>query len=322
MTETPDVTLEDVERSRRLVGPYVHRTPLWHSETLSAMTGTDLWLKAENLQKTGSFKVRGAITAALGLSEEERRAGFIAVSAGNHAAAVAYAARMAGTRATLVMPEEATESKIAAVRAYGGRVELVDHLRLMESMEEIRDREGQVFIHPFNHPSMVAGAGGVGLEILEDLPDAELIVVPVGGGGLISGIATAAKAVRLDVRIIGVEPEGSTAVSQSLAAGKPVRLDHFASIADGLNAPWGGALTLSIIQRLVDEVVTVPDAEIASAMGLIIERTKLLVEPAGAAAVAALLSGVVPGGGNTRTVAILSGGNVDLSRIAHLIKST
>jgi threonine dehydratase len=287
---------------------------------LSKVTGGDLWLKAENLQKTGSFKARGTITAAMRLTAAERERGLIAVSAGNHAAAVAYAARLTGTRATLVMPQGATTSKVAAVQGYGGHAVLVPGHRLMEEMEAIREREGQVFIHPFDHPAMIAGAGTVALEILEDRPHVRLVVVPVGGGGLISGIALAVKSLDPRVRIVGVEPEGSPAVSESLRAGRPVRLDQFATIADGLNAPWSAPLSLATIQRYVDDVITIPDSAIAGAMQLVIERTKLLVEPAGAAAVGALVSGALHPAGEGSTVAILSGGNVDLHRIPDIVQ--
>jgi threonine dehydratase len=313
------VTLEDVQAARARIQLHVHRTPLLHSATLSEMTGTDLWLKAENLQKTGSFKARGAINAALQLTPEERTRGVIGVSAGNFAAALAFGARMAGTRATLVMPETAPRSKVAATEGYGAKVVLVDGRRLMEGMEEVQHEGGQTFIHPFDNPRVIAGHGSVGLELAEDLPDVEIVVVPVGGGGLISGIATALKALLPRVIVVGVEPEGSNVVSQSLAAGHPIRLERFQTVADGLNAPWSAPNSFAIVQRLVDEVITLSDAEIVRAMALILERTKLLVEPAGAAAVAALLKGRVPRAAGKRTVAILSGGNVDVSRLGELV---
>lgn len=286
------------------------------------MTETDLWLKAENLQKTGSFKARGAINTLGTLSPEERSRGVVAVSAGNHGAALAYAARMVGACAAVIMPETATRSKIAAIEGYGAEAMLVPGDRLMESMEEIRNERGAVFVHPFDHPSVIAGAGTVGLEILEDLPDVEVVVVPVGGGGLISGIAIAIMTLHPETMVIGVEPEGSNVVSQSLAAGRPLRLESYASIADGLNAPWSAPFSLAIIQRAVDRVVTVPDSQIARAMRLTLERTKLVVEPAGAAAIAGLLSGLIPEATGKRAVAILSGGNVDVSRISELTAAT
>jgi threonine dehydratase len=219
------------------------------------------------------------------------------------------------------MPEAAMLNKIAAIEGYGAQVRLVDHMRLMESMEEICREQGQTFIHPFDHPSVIAGQGTVGLEILEQLPDVEVIVVPVGGGGLLSGIAAYVKRRKPTVAIMGVEPKGSDVVSQSLAAGHPMALEHFQSIADGLNAPWSGPISLSLIRELVDDVVTVDDDAIRAAMGTVMERVKLVVEPAGAAAVAALLQGLVPNSHGKRIVAVLSGGNVDVSRIAALTSS-
>jgi threonine dehydratase len=289
------------------------------SETLSRLTGNTVFLKAENLQKTGSFKARGGANAILGLTLEQKSRGVIVVSAGNHGAGVAYGARIAGVQATVVMPETAMHSKIAAVEGYGARVKLVDPARLMESMEEIRQEQGQTFIHPFEHPSVIAGQGTVGLEILDQLPNVEVIVVPVGGGGLLSGIAAYVRRTKPSIAIVGVEPKGSNVVSQSLAAGYPLALAHFESIADGLNAPWSGPISLGLIREFVDDVVTVDDDAIGAAMGTVLERVKMVVEPAGAAAVAALLQGVVPHIQGKRVVAILSGGNVDLSRIGTLV---
>lgn len=305
-----------IEDARRIIGPYVHRTPILGSATLSQLTGCSVRLKAENLQKTGSFKARGGANAILRLSPEEKARGVIVVSAGNHGAGAAYGARISGVRATVVMPETAVRSKIAAVESYGGTVRLVDPMRLMESMEEIQGAEGQTFIHPFDHPHVIAGQGTVGLEILEDAPDVECVVVPVGGGGLISGIAAYIKRRRPFVSVVGVEPAGSNVVSQSLAAGHPLSLGHFHSIADGLNAPWAGPLSLGLIRELVDDVVTIEEDSIVDAVGTVLERTKLVVEPAGAAAVAALLGGKVPQARGKRVVAVLSGGNVDRSTLS------
>jgi threonine dehydratase len=278
-----------------------------------------VFLKAENLQKTGSFKARGGTNAILSLTPEQKTQGVIVVSAGNHGAGVAYGARIAGVQATVVMPETAMYSKIAAVEGYGAEVKLVDPARLMESMEEIRGEHGQTFIHPFDHPSVIAGQGTVGLEILDQLPKVDVIVVPVGGGGLLSGIAAYIKRKKPSIVVVGVEPKGSNVVSQSLAAGHPLALNHFQSIADGLNAPWSGPTSLGLIRELVDHVVMVDDDAIGAAMGTVLERVKLVVEPAGAAAVAALLQEVVPNSQGKRVVAILSGGNVDLSRIGTLV---
>ncbi|MGH2448090.1 MAG: threonine ammonia-lyase [Chloroflexota bacterium] len=312
------VDLESIQTAASTLGPYLHRTPMLRSEALSDSIGAPLAFKAEHLQKTGSFKPRGALNAVLALSPEERARGVIAVSAGNHAQGVAFAARVVGISATLVMPETATRSKVAAVEGYGARAVLVDGNRLLESMEEIQLREGQVFIHPFDNPNVISGQGTVGLEIFEDEPDVQLVVVPIGGGGLISGVSTALKSLNPRIEVVGVEPQGSAVVSHSLAAGKPLSLDDRNTIADGLNAPWSAQLSLDIIRDRVDRVMTVSDAEIARAMKLIIERTKQLVEPSGAAGFAALLSGKVNVGGR-RTATILSGGNVDVDRISELL---
>jgi threonine dehydratase len=312
------VTYDDIRAAEAVVGDYVHRTPLVSSLTFSEWTGATVWLKAESLQKTGSFKVRGALNAVTNLQADERRRGVITVSAGNHGMAVAYAGRMLDTAATVVMPDTAGKNKIAAIEGYGADAVLVDGTKLMESMEVIRAEHGQVFLHPFDHPHVIAGQGTVGLEIVEDFPDVDMVVVPVGGGGLISGVVTAVKRLNPAVMVVGVEPEGSTAVSQSLAAGQPLRLSKFGTIADGLNAPWSGPNTLAIVQSLVDYVVTVTDDQIAQAMVTIAQRTKLLVEPAGAAGVAALLLGKVRDIENRNVVVILSGANVDaqvLSRV-------
>ncbi|GAC1657639.1 MAG: threonine ammonia-lyase [Acidobacteriaceae bacterium] len=312
------VTLDDVRTAEQRLALYLHRTPLVHTQTLSEMTDTDLWLKAENLQKTGSFKSRGGINAATTVPSKAKARGVIAVSAGNHGAGLAYGARIAGIEATIVMPETAIQSKIAAIESYGARVVLVDGGALMEGMEQIRAKEGQTFIHPFDHPAIIAGQGTVGLEIVQRMSGVEVIVVPVGGGGLLSGVLTATKTMRPEVKVVGVEPEGSNVVSQSVQAGRPVRLDHFATVADGLNAPWSGPTSLEIIRALVDDVICVSDQQIVRAQMLILERTKLLVEPAGAAAVAALLEGLIPQTQGRRTVAILSGGNVDIRRLPEL----
>jgi threonine dehydratase len=312
------ISCDDVRSAEEVVVEYVHRTPLVSSKTFSEWTGSALCLKVESLQRTGSFKVRGAINALTRLQTDERSRGVITVSAGNHGMAVAYAARLLNSRATVVMPTTASKNKLAAIEGYGAHAILSDGTMLMETMEDIRSEQGQVFIHPFDHPHVIAGQGTVGLEIVEDFPDVDLVVVPVGGGGLISGVATAVKHLNPETKIVGVEPEGSTAVSQSLAAGRPLRLSRFSTVADGLNAPWSGPNTLAIIQRLVDRVVTVTDEEIARAMITLAQRTKFLVEPAGAAAVAALLLGKVPDVKGKKVVAILSGGNVDSEVVARL----
>lgn len=312
------ISLDAIMAAREAIAPYIHRTSLVPCRTLSQMTETELWLKAENLQKTGCFKPRGVVNAVLALSPEERALGVMTFSAGNTAQALAYAAAVTGTPATVLMPENAPRSKVDAVVGYGAEVIQVPMAEIMAAAEAVRQERGRIMIHPWENRALIAGHASIGCEILEDLPDVDDVVVPVGGGGLIAGIASAIKLLRPETRVIGVEPEGSRSVSRSLEAGEPVVVVPD-SIADGLNAPSTAPTPLGIIHELVDEMATVSDAEIARAMALVITRTKLLVEPSGAAAVAALLSRRVPGGTAHRTVAILSGGNVDLARLGQLL---
>jgi threonine dehydratase len=309
------VTLADIREARVRIAGRVHRTPMLTSQTLAREAGGPVFLKAENLQKTGSFKSRGATNAIRRLGPEARARGIVTISAGNHAQAVAYAAAPEGVRCVVVMPAGAAESKVAACRAYGAEVVLHgDVTEAWALFERLQVEQGLVPVHPFDHPDVIAGQGTVGLEIYEDVPDASLVVVPIGGGGLISGIATALGELNLQTRIVGVEPTGSNAMRAALAAGRPVRLARIESIADGLGAPSVSERTLEIVRRRVDGVVEVSDDQIIAAMRLILGRAKLLVEPAGAAGAAALLAGLVrPGGGPT--VVVLSGGNVDLERL-------
>ena len=319
--ETPRaVSLADVEAARARIAPHVHRTPLLGSATLGRMTGTVLGLKAENLQRTGSFKARRALNAVLQLSPEQRTRGIVTLSAGNHGQGLAYAAALMGVRCVVFMPENATPTKVEAIKGYGAVARYAPSMEtLFAEMEAYRATHGLHFVHPFADPAIVAGQGTVGLEILEDCPDVEAAVVCVGGGGLLAGMALAIKARRPEVRVIGVEPEGAAAVSRSLAAGRPVTLERIETVADGLAAPFAAALTQEVIERHVDAVVLVTDDEIVEAMGLILERTKLLVEPPGAAAVAGLLSGKARVPRGVRVVATLSGGNVDRDKLKRLL---
>ncbi len=307
-------TIDDVRAAAARIAPHVHRTPVFTATTLGELAGVRLVVKTELFQRTGSFKVRGAFNAVLSLSEEERAAGFVAMSAGNHAAALAHAAAAVGTTAVVVMPSHANPGKIAAVEAYGGEVVLVEHAALFETMTRIRDESGRTVVHPFDDDAVIAGAGTVGLEIAEDVPDVEYVVVQIGGGGLVSGIATAMP----DAHVIGVEPTDADAMSRALEAGEPVTIAPM-SVADGLCAPFAGAHNLPIVQQRVDRVVTVPDDAIVDAMRLMIQRTKLAVEPAGAAGLAALLTGAagVPSGATVAIVA--TGGNVDGPTYARLL---
>ena len=276
-----------------------------------------VFLKCENLQKTGSFKVRGALNAILAISPEARARGVVTISAGNHAQAVAWAARRVGVRAVVVMPERASRTKVAAASGYGAEVVL--HGDAAMAFAEAHRRaaaEGLVFLHPFDAPEVIAGHGSTGLEIAEDLPGPGTIVVPVGGGGQIAGIAGAlASSGRMTgdsgMRVFGVEPEGAPAMRRSLDKGRATRLDGTDTIADGLAPPMAGELNYHYVAEFVDDVVLVSDAEILSAMKLLMTRAKLVVEPSGAAAVAALMYGRVPLAHGRTAVALVTGGNVD-----------
>ena len=293
---------EDVERAAGVIAGRLHRTPTFSARSL----GDDLFLKAELFQRTGSFKPRGVLNKLASLTQEERAAGVISVSAGNHAQALAWGAAGESIDAVLVMWRDADPAKVEATRAYGAEVDLdaVDPAGAFRRLEELRAETGRTFVHPFDDPLVLAGQGTVGLEILEDVPGVETIVVPVGGGGLIGGIASAC--VPGGVRVVGVEPEGSRALHAALEAGEsvPVETDSF---AQALNAPFAGELSVSACRALGVEVVLVSDEEIARAFRLLYSRAKLACEPGGAAALAAVLSGKVDGG---KTVCVVSGGNV------------
>jgi threonine dehydratase len=300
----PDaVTLDDVRAARETIGSDLHRTPIFSSATL----GPRVFLKAELFQRTGSFKPRGVLNNLRSLSEEERARGLISVSAGNHAQAVAYCARLEGLDALLVMWATASPAKIEATRGYGADVDLeaAGPETVFERLEELHTQTGRSFIHPFDDPFVIAGQGTVGLEIAEDVPDVDVVVVPVGGGGLIAGIATALP----NARIVGVEPRSSNALSAALAAGEPVPVEP-KSIADGLNAPFAGRLPLDIARARGLDTVLVDEQEIEAGMRFVYGRAKLACEPAGAAAVAALLVGKVALEEGETVVAVVSGGNV------------
>jgi threonine dehydratase len=319
------VTQAAVEAARERVRGRVHRTPLLSSRTLGERIGVGgpVWLKAENLQKTGSFKPRGALNQIEQLSAEEKARGVITVSAGNHAQGVAWAAAAAGVQATVVMAEAASPVKVAATRGYGAEVVLhgANNTEAFAEMERLSRERGLTLIHPFDAPAIIAGHGTVGLEILDDLPEfgqgagRDTVVVGIGGGGLISGIAIAIKSQRPGVRIIGVEPRAAAAMTESLRAGKVMPLARANTIADGLAAPFVGQRNLAIVQRLVDDVILLDDDAILDGLRFLLERAKLVAEPAGAAATAALLTGAVPVEPGATVVAIVSGGNVDRERL-------
>jgi threonine dehydratase len=315
-------TLADVEAARRRLAGVAHRTPMTPSATFSERTGADVHLKLENLQRTGSFKIRGAYNRIARLSEAERARGVVAASAGNHAQGVALAARLAGIPATIVMPERASMTKAEAVRGYGA--ELVLHGRDYNEAEakalEIGAERGMAFVHAFNDADVVAGQGTLALEILEDLPDVDTIVVPVGGGGLIAGIALAAKALKPDVRIVAAEPTGAAKLPESLRKGSVQTLTGVRTIADGLATRRVGEVPFAIVRKHVTETVQVEDDDIAMAILLLLERAKTLVEGAGAVSLAALLSGRMPVRPGEKVAVVLSGGNIDVTLLDHILQ--
>jgi threonine dehydratase len=306
------IPLDAIRAAADRLAPHLHRTPLLSSRTLGERAGVQLALKAESFQKTGSFKPRGALQIVLSQPADRRERGLITVSAGNHAQAVAWAARIVEAPCTVVMPAGAPRSKIDAVQGYGARIVLhEDRATLFDRLHEEQARTGAFFVHPFDDPVGLAGAGTLGLEILADRPDTEAVVVPIGGGGLLAGVASAVKQLAPTCRVVGVELEAGPGMKPALAAGKPVPVARPKTIADGLTPPFVGALPLEIARRCVDEIVTVTEAEIVEAMRSLMLFAKLCVEGAGAAATAALLARKTALRSGARVVSIVSGGNVD-----------
>lgn len=317
--ELPSIT--EIWRAQDVIRPHVHHTPLLPSRTLSAMTGGAVHLKAENLQRSGAYKLRGATYKLSRLTAEERARGVIAASAGNHAQGVAIAAASLGIPCTIVMPTGAPLAKVTATQGYGATVVLRGdtYNEAYEYAERLREETGATCIQAYDDPEIIAGQGTLGLEVLADLPDVQTLLVGVGGGGLISGVAIAMKSLKPDVRIIGVEAAGAASMRAALDAGHIVTLPSVNTIADGIATKRVGAYTFAAVRELVDEVITVDDEEIVRAVLLLLERCKLLVEGAGAVGVAALLSGKVDVAGQT-TVAVLSGGNIDMNLVGKFIQ--
>ena len=305
------VTLDDVRGAQKMLTGVARVTAMEGSRYLTQLVGSPVHFKCENLQRTGSFKLRGAYVRIAGLLPEERAAGVVAASAGNHAQGVALASALLGVRSTVFMPRGAPLPKISATKEYGAEVRLHGHVvdETLAAAQEYAHETGAVFIHPFDHPDIIAGQGTVGLEILDQCPEVRTIVVGIGGGGLAAGVAVAVKALRPDVRIVGVQAAGAAAFPASLAAGRPVAIKNPATMADGIKVGCPGEVPFGIVADLVDEVRTVSEDELSAALLLCLERAKLVVEPAGASPVAALLSD--PRGFEGPVVALLSGGNVD-----------
>ena len=317
------LTLDDVERARERIAGRVHRTPLLSSRTLSERVGADVSFKAELLQRTGSFKPRGVLNKLSTLSDEEKRRGVISISAGNHAQALAYAAAVEGIDALVVMWETASPMKIAAARGYGATIdtEAPDIPTAFERLDALIEETGRTLVHPYDDPLVMAGQGTVGLEIVEDLPDVEVVLVQVGGGGLVSGIATAINGLRPDARVVAIEPELSAALHESLKAGEPVTVEPL-SIADGLNGPYAGGNCVRICSALGIESVLVTEDDLKEGFRFMYGRMKLACEVAGAATAAALLAGKVELEPGARVAAVVSGGNVAPKTAAEILASS
>jgi threonine dehydratase len=318
----PVIELADVERAAERLRGVAHRTPVFTSRTLDERTGARVHVKAECFQRGGAFKFRGAYNKVSSLDENALRRGVLAYSSGNHAQAVALAAALLGSHATIVMPEDAPAAKLEATRGYGAEIVLYD--RYTQSREELGARlageRGLELVRPYDDPLVMAGQGTAALELLEDVPELDILLVPVSGGGLIAGCSTVAKALRPAIRVVGVEPAAGDDTRRSLAAGERVAIDVPRTIADGLQATEPGELTFEVNRQRVDEIVTVTDEEIVAAMVFLYDRLKLVAEPSGAVGVAALLSGKIDA--RDRTVGVvLSGGNVGAARFAGLVSS-
>lgn len=324
---TIEPSLERVRAASRAGHPALARTPLLQSHALSERLQREVFLKAEHRQRTGSFKARGALHRIRTLDDARRARGVVTVSAGNHAAALAWAAALHDVPATVVMPATAPRSKVEACRRYDARVVLEpDVFQALDRCLALRDEEGLTLVHPFDDLEILEGTGTVALEVLDDCPGVALVVVPVGGGGLIGGMAATLAQVAPAVQVVGVEPEGADAMSRSLAAGRPVRLDAVETVADGLGAPMAGERTYPLVRDHVDAMLRLDDRQILAGLAFLAHEERQLVEPAGAAAVAALLAGRVPGvrgapGGPDAgpIVAVLSGGNLDLDALPALL---
>jgi threonine dehydratase len=317
---TLPLSLEVFDAAFARVAPHTHRTPLLTSRILSERTGFDVRLKAEMFQRTGSYKIRGPLNKFPQLSEEERRRGVVCSSAGNHAQGVALAAQIHGMKAVVVMAANATPSKIAATRGYGAEVIL--HGTIWDEANEkarelVRDR-GLTYIHPFDDLQLIAGQGTLGLEVARAWPEVDVVVVPIGGGGLISGVAMAVKAIKPSVKVIGVESSGAPGMYDSVKSGHVVTLDRVDCVIDGLRVKRVGDTTFEVVRRFVDEIVTLPDERIFDGMLWVMSHAKLVVEGAAAAPVAALLEGLVKAPPNSRVACVLSGGNVNLDQIRGL----
>jgi threonine dehydratase len=316
------LSVDDVYRARERIDGRLHRTPMLSSRTLSEQTGLEVRFKAELLQRTGSFKPRGVLNKLATLSVEEKARGVISISAGNHAQGLAYASGVEGIDALVVMWETASPMKISAARGYGATIdtEAPDMPSAFERLDELVETTGRTLVHPYDDPLVMAGQGTIGLEMLEDMPDADVVLVQVGGGGLVSGIATAVKGIRPDARVVAVEPERSPALHESLKAGEPVTVEA-KSIADGLNGPYAGGNCVKVCTELGVESVLVTEAALEEAFRFMYGRMKLACELAGAATAAALMSGAVDVDKGQKVAAVVSGGNIAPKTAAAILDS-
>lgn len=313
------LTAKHVEQAYERIHSYVHKTAILTSKTLNEVSGLEIFMKAENFQKSGSFKIRGALNFLLSMDERERERGVVTGSSGNHGQALALAGKMLKIDVKVVVPQDASPAKVAAIQGYGAKLERfgTSSTERLRRAQEISEQEQRVFVPPFDHYWIMAGQGTVGLEILEELDEVDAILVPCGGCGLIAGISTYVKEKRPSVRIYGVEPDQSNSTYLSFKAGRRVELHNIQTIADGLRTASPGELTFPIVQRYVEDVLLVSEREIAQAVVFLLERCKILVEPSGAVTVAAAMFGKVPSK-NKKVVAVLSGGNIDKQRLTEI----
>ncbi|MDD6483795.1 MAG: threonine ammonia-lyase [Clostridiales bacterium] len=316
-----DLALQEIEKAVARLRPTIHRTKIEKSTTFSAMSGAEVYLKFENQQKTGSFKIRGASNKIAALVERGEIKMGVASSAGNHAQGVAYASHVHGIPATIVMPKSTPIAKVSATEGYGAKVVLHGDCYddAYKKAVEIQEKEGATFLHPYDDLEVIAGQGTIGIEILEDLPTVDMVVVPAGGGGLLSGVAACIKQINPRVKIIGVQAQGAPAIANSFKAKKLCTTETVSTIADGIAVKVPGTNTIELINKYVDDVVTVSDAEISAAILLLLERTKQVVEPAGATPLAAVLNGKLDVKGK-KVACVLSGGNIDVSFIQRIIE--
>ena len=320
---TPIITLADIQSAARRLAAIAHRTPIATSHTLDEMIGAQLFCKCENLQRAGAFKFRGAFNAISQLSDEQRQRGVVSFSSGNHAQAVALVGRLLHTPTVIVMPHDAPVIKLAATRGYGAEVILYDRVEQKREVvaKHIAEERGLTLVPPFDHPHIIAGQGTAALELLTDVPDLDVLIVPIGGGGLISGCSIAAHAMKPDVRIFGVEPDTANDTFLSLQQSEIVATEQSHSIADGLLPTAPGQITFPIMQQHLEAVALVTEDELAEAVRFMLMRMKLLVEPSGAAPIAALMAGQIPNARGKKIGVVLSGGNVDPAKLAGMLKS-